>query len=194
MFGVSAARTLRSEGPLAAARYGERLGGGLLLALGGAGSVLALCAVFVFWDSWFGLLAVALPLALCGLFATAYGFVGWATQIELAPEALRVTAPSWRLIPALPVQRLEVAWSEVQAVRHRTERYHLGLPWPQLSVDVYAIETAAGRVVLGDYFLSQLAPVLTDIANRAGCRWVEDPAVALSLLATLWRGARPDAL
>lgn len=193
MFGVALPRTLRSPGPLAAVRYGERLGGGLLLALGCAGSLLALCAVVVFWGSWLGLLAVALPLAACGLFAIGYGFIGWATAIELGPEALRVTAPSWRLLPALPVQRLEAAWSEVQAVRHRTERYHLGMPWPQLSIDVYAIETAAGRVTLGDYFLAQLAPILTDVANRAGCRWVEDEPVALPLLATLWRGGRSGA-
>lgn len=188
MFGVTSARTLRSEGPLGAFCYSERLGGGLLLALGCAGCGLTLSAVFVFWGSWFVLLAVALPLAVCGLFAIGYGFVGWATQIELRPDGLRVVAPNWRLIPALPLQRLDVAWRDVQTVRHRTEYYRCGLPWPQLPVDVYAIQTAAGQVVLGDYFLPQLKPVLVDVANRAGCQWVESDPVALPLFASLWRG------
>ena len=51
------------------------------------------------------------------------------------------------------------------------------------------IETRRGRIVLGDYYLEELEPVLISLADRAGADWIEEDALGLDPIATLWRGA-----
>jgi hypothetical protein len=113
------------------------------------------------------------------------------TRIEIAPEGVLVTTPGWRACPYPPVRQYRIRWEEVRAVRHRTEVYRIG-PLPlRLPLEAYAIETIAGPVILGGYYLSDLEPVLIDLAHRADRPWREDDEVESGLLQALRHGAPP---
>jgi len=135
--------------------------------------------------------AVMIGLALVGggLFGLLTGYAGLLTRIEIRPAGLLIEVPSWRAVPLPPVRRLEVGWDEVRAVRRRIESYRIGLLPVRLPLEVFAVETASGRAVLGGYYLWQLEPVLIDIAHRAGCPWSEDEVAEAGLLGSLRRGA-----
>lgn len=191
MFGVASPPAPQRAYPVGGVRYSARFAGTLAFGLGVANFVLLLLVPFMFWGAWHVMPLIMLPLAAVGVLGTAYGFAIWLTRIELRPEGLLVSAPSWRLLPASPIQHLQASWRDISAVRRRTECYRAGLPWPRLGVDAYAIETPTARLVLGAYYLPHLEPILIDIANRAGCEVVEDQTLELPLLGAIRGGAVP---
>ena len=134
---------------------------------------------------------MALSLAAGGMFGVLLGYVSVSTRIEVSPEGVLVATPGWRACPYPPVRQYRVGWADVRAVRHRTELYRIG-PLPlRLPLDAYAIETAQGVILLGGYYLSDLEPVLIELAHRADRPWCEDDEVEAGLLHTLVHGAPP---
>jgi hypothetical protein len=102
-----------------------------------------------------------------------------------------ITAPGWRACPFPPVREFRLSWADVRAVRHRIERYRIG-PLPlRFPLEAYAIETTAGFILFGGYYLSDLDPVLIEVAHRADRPWSEDGEVEAGLLRTLLHGAPP---
>jgi hypothetical protein len=169
--------------------YGAPLTGALLASLG----MLAFGLLALLPTTFDGVsllrTMIALPLAAGGIFGVLIGYVSVSTRIEIGPEGVVVQAPGWRAGPFPPVQQFTFAWTQVRAVRHRTEVYRIG-PL-RLRFEVYAIETAVGLIELGSYYLWDLEPVLIDVVHRAECRWCEDGEIEAPLLRTLLHGA-PD--
>jgi hypothetical protein len=87
------------------------------------------------------------------------------------------------------VRQYRLDWADVRAVRHRTELYRIGILPLRLPLEVYAIESAGGFILFGGYYLSDLEPVLIELAHRADRPWCEDDEVEAGLLRTLLHGA-----
>jgi hypothetical protein len=189
MFGVKASASLNPPRSIPAVTYSARLSGALSLGLGLVSVLLIQLVPLFLADSLALMLLVGLPLAAAAGYGLVTGLAHLCTRIEVTADGLALTAPTWRLYPTLPLQRLEVGWHELRAVRHRTEHYRVGLPRLGFSIDVYVVETDRGSAVLGGYYLPELEVVLTDIANRGDCGRIEDGAIDLGVLPTLWRGA-----
>ena len=189
MFGVKASATLTPSRSIPAATYSARLSGALSLGLGLVSVVLIQLVPLFLADSFALMLLIGLPLAGAAGFGLVTGLANLCTRIEITADGLALTAPTWRLYPTLPLQRLTVGWRELRAVRHRVEQYRVGLPRLGFAIDVYVVQTDRGSAVLGGYYLPELEAVLTDVAHRADCRWVEDGAIELGVLPTLWGGA-----
>jgi hypothetical protein len=181
------------EGPAVAAPnvYDAPLTGALLAGLGMvAFGLIALMPTAFDGASLFRTL-LALSLGAGGVFGILVGYAGVSTRIEIARDGLVITAPGWRACPYPPVREYRVSWSDVRAVRHRTELYRIG-PLPvRLPLDAYAIETTKGFILFGGYYLSELEPVLIELAHRADRPWCEDGEVEAGLLPTLLHGAPP---
>jgi hypothetical protein len=173
----------------APAVYGAPLTGALLASLGMmAFGLIALMPTAFDGVSMLRTLIV-LSLATGGMFGVLIGYVAVSTRVEIGPEGMVVVAPGWRACPYPPVRQVRLGWDELRAVHRRTEIYRIGFLPIRLSVEVYAIETAHEWIVLGNYYLWDLEPVLIDIANRAECLWREDGEVEAGLFRTLRRGA-----
>lgn len=171
--------------------YGAPLTGALLAGLG----MLAFGLIALMPTAFEGVsllrTLMALLLAGGGMFGILIGYVCVSTRIEIAPEGVLVTAPDWRACPYPPVRQYRIRWADVRAVHHRTELYRIG-PLPlRLPLDAYAIDTTGGPIFLGGYFLSDLEPVLIELAHRADRLWREDDEVEAGLLHTLCHGAPP---
>jgi hypothetical protein len=186
MFGVVPAH--QHFRPGAAEVYGARALGSVVAALGIAGLLLLAVMPEMLGSGGPSAALIGLPLAVAGLAGLLIGYAALSTRLEITEGGLAVEAPTWRALPIPPVQQFQLGWQEVHAIRHRTELYRLG-PLPiRLPLEVFAIETARGRIVLGGYYLWELEPVLIEIAHRADRPWREDGTVEASLLHTLCSG------
>jgi hypothetical protein len=167
--------------------YGAPVTGALLAGLG----MLAFGLLALMPTTFDGVSLVrtlmALSLGIGGMFGILIGYASVSTRIEIAPEGVLVTTPGWRASPYPPVRQHHIRWTDVRAIRHRTEVYSIG-PLP-LRLEAYAIETTAGPIVFGGYYMSDLEPVLIELAHRADRPWREDDEVRASLLHTLCHGA-----
>jgi hypothetical protein len=171
--------------------YGARLSGALLATLGISALMLLALLPATFGLGWLSLALIGLPLAVGGAWGALMGYAVFSTRIEIAQGGVVVEAPGWRACPFPPVRQHRLTWTEIHAVRHRTELYRIGpLPW-RLPLEAYAIETADGLILLGSYYLADLEPVLIDLAHRADRPWYEDDELEASLLRTLLSGAPP---
>ncbi|MGH6918697.1 MAG: hypothetical protein ACREJ0_13465 [Geminicoccaceae bacterium] len=171
--------------------YGAPLQGALLAVLGISALVLLALLPATFGVGWLSSALIGLPLAIGGACGALMGYAVLSTRIEIAPDGIAIAAPGWRACPFPPVRQYRLEWTAVRAVRHRTELYRIGpLPW-RLPLEVYAIETTAGLIPLGSYYLADLEPVLIDLAQRADRPWREDGEVEADLLRTLLLGAPP---
>jgi hypothetical protein len=171
--------------------YSAPLAGALLAILGVSALVLLALMPSAFGGSAFAFALIGLPLAVGGACGALMGYVVLSTRIEIAWDGVVVAAPGWRACPFPPVRQYRLTWADLRAVRHRTELYRIG-PLPlRLPLEVYAIETADGLIPFGSYYLSELEPVLIEIAHRADCPWREDDEVEADLLRTLLHGAPP---
>ncbi|MGH6912510.1 MAG: hypothetical protein ACREH3_02250 [Geminicoccales bacterium] len=186
MFGVIPAHQHFKPG--AAEIYGARALGSVVAALGIASLLLLAAMPELLGSGGLGAVLIGVPLAVAGLVGLLIGYAALSTRLEITPDGLAVEAPSWRAVPIPPVQQLQVGWHEVRAIRHRTELYRFGPLPARLPLEVFAIETARGRIVLGGYYLWELEPVLIEIAHRADRPWREDGTVEASLLHTLRSG------
>ena len=108
--------------------YGAPVTGALLAGLG----MLAFGLLALMPTTFDGVSLVrtlmALSLAIGGMFGILIGYASVSTRIEIAPEGVLVTTPGWRASPYPPVRQYLVRWTDVRAVRHRTEVYSIGLP------------------------------------------------------------------
>lgn len=190
MFGVSHASPKAVRAATASEVYSARASGALFAGAGIACLLLLGLMPGVFEGEPVALV-IGVSLVGGGLFGLLTGYAGLLTRIELRPAGLLVEVPSWRAVPLPPVQRIEVGWEQVRAVRRRVERYRLGLLPVRLPLEVFAVETDGGRAVFASYYLWQLEPVLLDIANRGDCPWSEDEVVEAGLFGTLRRGPPP---
>jgi hypothetical protein len=177
--------------PAAPQVYGAPLPGALLALLGIAALVLLALMPATLGAGWLPALLFGLPLAVAGACGALVGYGVASTRIEIAPDGVAIAVPGWRGCPFPPVRQYRVAWSELRAVRNRTERYRLGRLPLRLPFEVYAIETADGIIPFGSYYLADLEPVLIEIAHRADRLWREDDEVYADLLRTLRHGAPP---
>jgi hypothetical protein len=179
------------EGPTVAAAnvYDAPLTGALLASLGMvAFGLIALMPTAFDGVSLFRTL-MALSLGAGGVFGILVGYAGVSTRIEIASDGVLVTTPGWRACPYPPVRQYRISWADVRAVRHRTELYRIGILPVRLPLEAYAIETASGFILFGGYYLSDLDPVLIELAHRADRPWCEDAEVEAGLLQTLLHGA-----
>ena len=163
---------------------------GTLLAILGIAALMLLALMPATLDvGWLSFALFGLPLAVGGVCGALMGYGILATRIEIASDGVAIAAPGWRACPCPPMRRYRLTWSDVRAVRHRTELYRIG-PLPlRLPLDVYAIETTHGVIPFGGYYLPDLEPVLIDLAHRTDRPWCEDDEVKADLLRTLLSGA-----
>ncbi len=176
--------------PAAPQVYGTPRAGVLLALLGMAALLLLALMPATLGAGWLPAVLFGLPLAIGGACGALVGYGVASTRIELAPDGVAITVPGWRGCPFPPVRHYRVPWSELRAVRHRTEVYRLGRLL-RLPFQVYAIEAADRVIAFGSYYLADLEPVLIDIAHRADRLWREDDEVEADLLRTLLHGAPP---
>lgn len=170
--------------------YSAPLPGAVLCLLGFVALVLLALMPSAF-GGWLSTALVGAPLAVGGVFGVVMGYVALSTRIGVAHDGLSIAAPGWRACPCPPVRQCNLAWTEVRAVRHRTEIYRIG-PLPlRLPLEAYAIATRGGLIRFGSYYLSELEPVLINVASRADCPWHEDDEVEADLLRTLLFGSPP---
>ena len=171
--------------------YSAPLPGALLALLGMAALVLLALMPATFGTGWLPLALIGLPLAAGGACGALMGYALLSTRIEVAPDGIVIAAPGLRACPFPPVRQYRLPWTAVRAVRHRTELYGIG-PLPlRLPLEAYAIETSDGLIRLASYFLTDLEPILVDLAHRADRPWHEDDEVQAGLLPTLLCGAPP---
>jgi hypothetical protein len=171
--------------------YSAPLSGALLAVLGIAALVLLALMPATFGAGWLPLALIGAPLAASGACGVLMGYAVLSLRIEIGREGVVITAPGLRACPFPPVRQYRLKWTDVRAVRHRTELYRLG-PLPlRLPLEAYAVETAKGVIALGSYYLSDLEPVLIALAHRADRPWCEDGEVEAGLLRTLLSGAPP---
>ena len=89
-----------------------------------------------------------------------------------------------------PVRRLTLRWDEVLMVRYRREVYQL-LAIPSFPVDVFAIDTTKGRVVLGGRSIPGLQMAVKEIARRAKLDIRDEGELKPRLFRSLIRGSPP---
>jgi hypothetical protein len=181
------------DGPTVAAPevYSAPVPGALLAILGMLALTLVALMPANFDVGWLPMMLIGLPLALGGGCGLLMGYAVLSTRVEIARDGLVIAAPGWRARPFPPVRQFRLDWADVRAVRHRTEIYRIG-PLPlRLPLEAYAIETAGGLILFGGYYLSDLDPVLIEVAHRADRPWCEDGEVEAGLLGTLLHGAPP---
>jgi hypothetical protein len=171
--------------------YSAPLPGAVLAVLGIAALVLLALMPATLGVGWLPAVLFGLPLALGGACGALVGYAVASTRIEVAPDGIAIAVPGWRGCPFPPVRQYRLGWQDVRAVRHRTECYRLGRLPLRLPFEVYAIETADGIIPFGSYYLSDLEPVLIEIAHRADRLWREDDEVYADLLRTLLHGIPP---
>jgi len=169
--------------------YSAPVTGALLAVLGVSALILLALMPATFGVGWLPLALIGLPLAAGGACGVLMGYAVLSIRIEIAEEGPVIAAPGLRACPFPPVRQYRLRWAEVRAVRHRTELYRIG-PLPlRLPLEVYAIETKSGFIPFGSYYLSDLEPVLIELAHRADRPWCEDGEVEAGLLRTLFCGA-----
>ena len=149
--------------------------GAVLASLGIAALALLALMSATFDVGWLPFALIGLPLAVGGACGVVIGYAVLSVRIEIAADGLAIAAPGLRACPVPPVRQYRLKWADVRAVRHRTELYRLG-PL-RLPLETYAIETAAGFIAFGSYYLADLEPVLIELAHRADRPWCEDGEV-----------------
>jgi len=169
--------------------YGAKPTGLILMLLGILTIGIGIAVTVIANDTLLAYLLMGLPTLLLGLIELLTGFATFAARIEISRNGLTIAAPAWRACPLPPVRRFRLRWDEIRAVRHRAEIYHLlpgeGLPFP---VDVYAIDTEKGRIVLGGKSLRGLAEAMREIAVRSGGGMRAEEPVRAGIFRSLAKG------
>jgi hypothetical protein len=169
--------------------YSAPLPGALLAFLGISALILLALMPATFGVDLLPLTLIGVPLAVGGVCGVVMGYAVLSTRIEVAQNGIAIAAPGLRACPFPPVRQYRLRWTDLRAVRHRIEFYRIG-PLPlRLPLETYAIETTDGPIPFGSYYLSNLEPVLIELAHRADRPWCEDGEVEADLLRTLLFGA-----
>jgi hypothetical protein len=172
--------------------YRSRCSAAFLIPLGLGCLALGTAVPFLLKDPVFAFILMGLPLIFTGCVALLHGFSAAQTRIEISGQKLKLAVPGWRGFPVPPVMRADLEWNEVRALRHRIEVYQvamppfaLGTPFP---VNVYAIETAQGRFILGGRSIPRLAEAIAEIATRSGLPVQHDGEVSAKIVEALLKG------
>jgi hypothetical protein len=130
------------EGPRVAAPdvYSAPVPGALLAVLGIVALTLVALMPATFDVGWLPLMLIGLLLAAGGACSVLMGYAVLSTRIEIARDGLAIAAPGWRACPFPPVCQFRLSWTDVRAVRHRTELYRIGFLPLRLPLEAYAIE------------------------------------------------------
>ena len=169
--------------------YSGLLTGLALGLLGFCGVVLAVVVPLFAKAPILAFILMSVPAFFIGSIALAHGFAVIAARIEISDTGLKLAIPRWRVFPIPPVVRFSLRWDELLAVRHRKEVYQLLiLPFP---VEVFAIDTAKGRVVLGGRSIPGLQRALMEIVRQAGLTIQDEGEIKVGLIRTLLRGSPP---
>src|ERR687897_1662957 len=181
------------DGPRVAAPdvYSAPVPGAFLAVLGVLALALVAFMPATFDVGWLPVVLIGLPLAAGGACGVLMGYTVLSTRIEIARDGLVIAAPGWRACPFPPVRQFRLNWTDVRAVRHRTELYRIGFLPLRLPLEAYAIETTEGFILFGGYYFSDLDPVLIEVAHRADRPWCEDGEVEAGLTPTPRHGAPP---
>lgn len=173
--------------------YRSRAAGFFLIALGLFMLGLASILPFVLEAPILGFILMGVPMIFTGLIALLHGIAAGFTSIQITEHELKLVVPEWRGFPAPPFHRASLRWDELLAVRRRKEIYGVPIPPFALSmpfaVDVYAIDTARKRFILGGKSLSRLPEAMTEIAGRSGLAVHLEADASAKLVKTLLRGA-----
>jgi hypothetical protein len=175
--------------------YRSRVPAVFLIPLGVFMLCLSAALPFELQDPILGFILMGLPLIFTGSVALLHGCAAAVTRIEITEHELKLSVPGWRGFPVPPLRRASLGWSEVLAVRHRTEIYRvailpfaLDMPFP---VDVFAIDTSRERFILGGRSVRRLTEAIAEIAARSGRPLQSEQKVWAGLVGTLLRGAPP---
>lgn len=173
--------------------YSARYTAAFLIPLGLGSLVLGAAVPFLLEDAVFAFILMGLPLIAVACVALLHGFAAARTRIEISEQSLRLAVPGWRVFPIPPVRRVILSWNSVRAVRHRVELYSvaippfaLGMPFP---VDVYAVEAAGQRFILGGKSIPRLAAAISEIAAGSGLAVRYEGQVKSKLFKALLKGA-----
>jgi hypothetical protein len=163
---------------------------GLALGLIGFVGVALAVAVPVFAKApILAFILMSVPAFFIGFIALVHGFAVIPARIEITDTALKLAVPGWRVFPIPPVIRLTLRWDELLAVRRRKEVYQLlVLPFP---VEVFAIDTVKGMVVMGGRSIPGLQRAVSEIVRRAGLTIRDEGELKLGLIQSLLRGSPP---
>ena len=172
--------------------YSSRCTAAFLIPLGLSSLALGAAVPFLLEDPVFAFILMGIPLLICAVIALLHGFSAAFSRIEISERQLKLAAPSWRGFPVPPVRKAVLNWNDVRAVRHRVELYHVAIPPFALNVpfpvDVYALETAQERFILGGKSIPRLADAIADIAVRSRLPVRREGEVRSSLLKALLKG------
>lgn len=157
--------------------------GVFLLALAATVPVFASAPVLAFF-------LMSVPAFFSGAVALLHGLAVISACIAITDSELTLIVPEWRVFPILPVRRISLKWDELLAIRHRKEVYQL-LAAFSFPVDVFALDTTKGRIVLGERSIPGMRRALMEVAGR--CRLViqEEGEVSLGVVHTLLKGSPP---
>jgi hypothetical protein len=176
--------------------YHARTRGALLTVLGVFSVAVAIgVPILVPEDKILAFVLMSLPAGIVGLIALGNGYSAWKTRIEMGVNELTASAPAWRGCPLPPVRKFNAPWQEIRSVRHRTEVYYVPLFPVSLAmrfpVEVYAVETPQGMMVLGGKTVPRVKEAIQNIAAQAHLEIREEGSLEVWLLKTLFRGAHP---
>jgi hypothetical protein len=169
--------------------YSGRITGLVIMFLGLSSIAVGIAMLFVASDRLMAFIFIGLPCLALACIELLSGYATFATRIEIGNHALIISAPTWRGCPLPPVRKSTISWDEVQAVRHRTEMFHLlpggGLPFP---VEAFAIETEKNRVVLAGKSVPGIVKAIGEIAHRSDCPVMEEKQVQAGILGSFLKG------
>ncbi len=161
-----------------------------LVLLGMVGTALGVLVPFVVGAPILAFFLMSVPLLFSSVIALLHGAAVIPARIAITDADLRLTVPRWRVFPMPPVRNVTLGWDELLAVRHRLEIYQApAIPFlasVSFPVQVYAIDTRKGRVVLGGRSIPCLQEAVMEIVRRAGVPFQDEGEVKLGLIRSLF--------
>jgi hypothetical protein len=175
--------------------YRGIISGLALVLIGSCLLTMSVAVLFLAEAPLLAFLLMGIPALLTGGVAVLHGIGVIAARIEISDASIVLTVPKWRVFPMLPLRRLTLRWDEVLIVRYRREVYPLlAVPFFVLvsfPVDVFAIDTTKGRVVLGGRSIPGLRIAIEEITRRTGLVIRDEGELKLGLFRSLIRGTPP---
>jgi hypothetical protein len=167
--------------------------GGLVpgLSLVFIGLFLIALAVVVPFSAGAPLLAfilMSVPAFFSGAIALLHGIAAIPAKIEITDSELKLAVPKWRVFPVPPIRSITLRWDELLAVRHRIEIYQV-LAVFSFPVDVFALDTTKGRVVIGGRSIPGMGKALEEIIRRTGLVVQDEGELEPGLIQSLLKGS-----
>jgi len=167
--------------------YGGLLPGLTLAMIGLLLVTLAAALPFLARAPALAFLLMSVPAFFCGAIALLHGIAIIPAKIAISDRELKLAVPGWRVFPLPPVRGLTLKWDELLAVRRRREVYKVFAIFP-FPVDVFAMDTTKGKVVLGGRSIPGMGKALEEIARRTGLPIMDEGEVEPRLIRSLLKG------